>query len=628
MAGLEEVGIPGQEFLREALTNCSDPLKAIEEFQMENGILLPSLRTMLPLLDLHGLSRLEFHTSILEELKDRLLRQIEALGRMEGCDKDKKLKELLQKSFPVIKVPSLRPVVLCILQNMDRVEDKYLRQLVTNKELYQECGIQVKRQIWQDNQHLFGDEVYPLFQQYVKEKEDLLFDLKGTREFFSPSPKQRRQGEIIQRLVTVVGRNIKLYDTTLQFLRSLFHRTKNIHYCTLRSELLMALHDLEIQEITSVDPCHKFTWCLDACIREKNIEVKRSRELQSFLENSKNGHIEVLGQVCVCPSDIAMTLADPYAINFLATSTFKVLNYLIANETQPRGIRNNNNRISTFFYLLMLTEDLVVGAAKSGSNSAGPADEPGPECLGDHVQYHQGAQDCKSASSVNHRTSAKWRVLFQEPELVTKFLPSLMCVMVDDQVEFSASLYSTAAIQHGFCCYRCGASTLDFPSMTGRQPSPPLSTLAHPPTVLPTISRCLGWPACWACTRSFMPEVLPIYQRDPLCCAARQKDRQGLMRILGCLSSSHKDRAFEDTFLHTLVGLLIPMADEFATEDFCTVVFDEFFFVGLHENALCHCIKLLYHIFPKLPPSRLEVVMKQIEPIAKVKPIFSFVLVF
>jgi negative elongation factor B len=32
--GLEEIGIPGRDYLREALTNCSDPLKAIEEFQV------------------------------------------------------------------------------------------------------------------------------------------------------------------------------------------------------------------------------------------------------------------------------------------------------------------------------------------------------------------------------------------------------------------------------------------------------------------------------------------------------------------------------------------------------------------------------------------------------------------
>lgn len=32
--GLEDVGVPGQMFLRDALTSCTDPLKAIEEFQV------------------------------------------------------------------------------------------------------------------------------------------------------------------------------------------------------------------------------------------------------------------------------------------------------------------------------------------------------------------------------------------------------------------------------------------------------------------------------------------------------------------------------------------------------------------------------------------------------------------
>ena len=34
MSGLEEVGVPGPDHLREALTNCTDPLAAIEEFQV------------------------------------------------------------------------------------------------------------------------------------------------------------------------------------------------------------------------------------------------------------------------------------------------------------------------------------------------------------------------------------------------------------------------------------------------------------------------------------------------------------------------------------------------------------------------------------------------------------------
>ena len=101
--------------------------------------------------------------------------------------------------------------------------------------------------------------------------------------FVTGSPKSRRQAEVVQKLAEMIGTNVKLYDMTLQFLRTLFLRTRNVHYCTLRSELLMALHDREVQDVISVDPCHKFTWCLDACIRERNVDVKRSRELQVIL---------------------------------------------------------------------------------------------------------------------------------------------------------------------------------------------------------------------------------------------------------------------------------------------------------------------------------------------------------
>ena len=47
---LEDMGIAGKTFLQEALTNTTDPLGAIEEFQQENSILLPSLQPALPFL--------------------------------------------------------------------------------------------------------------------------------------------------------------------------------------------------------------------------------------------------------------------------------------------------------------------------------------------------------------------------------------------------------------------------------------------------------------------------------------------------------------------------------------------------------------------------------------------------
>lgn len=235
MSGLEELGIPGGDHLREALTVCSDPIKAIEEFQQNNGILLPSLKPALPFLDLHGVKRLEFHQSTLEEMRDKLLQRVGELAKT-GKDEDLKcLEDLLEKSFPVVKVKSVRPVVLCILKHLPEIKEHYLTAILEDKNLYTEAATEVKRQIWQDRQALFGDEVSPLFSQYITEKDTALFSHESAGlTFFLPTPKMRRQSEVVTKLVHMVGKSVKLYDMVLRFLRTLFLRTRNRHYCTLR----------------------------------------------------------------------------------------------------------------------------------------------------------------------------------------------------------------------------------------------------------------------------------------------------------------------------------------------------------------------------------------------------------
>ncbi|KMQ87657.1 negative elongation factor b-like protein [Lasius niger] len=451
--GLEDLGIPGPVFLRDALTSCTDPLKAIEEFQLENGILLPSLRPMLPLLDLHGVRRLDFHASVLEELREKLIKQINEIG-VERADKgaagDRRLKELLSKSFPAVRVTGLRPVVMCILRNTPHIEEKYLRVLVGEKELYNDADTEVKRQIWKDNQSLFGDEVSPLFSRYIIEKEQILFDHRNLNSlFFTPSPKVRRQGEVVQKLAHMIGHSVKLYDMVLQFLRTLFLRTKNIHYCTLRAELLMALHDLEVQDIISVDPCHKFTWCLDACIREKNVDVKRSRELQGFLDS----------------------------IKFFIERTGAGVGG--SNEALPR-----ENAV-----LVLLLRMLALGLSA-------------------------------------------WQMIdsqdFKEPKLdiqvVTKFLPALMSLMVDDQIrQLNCKLppdereSAIAIIEHS----------------------------GPPPDACQAYAQLSGVAAVLS-----MYYALHVGGGGGV--GRGRGDARGLMRVLATLPNCQAQRAFEDPFLHTL----------------------------------------------------------------------------
>ncbi|XP_069465822.1 negative elongation factor B [Ambystoma mexicanum] len=382
-SGLQDLGVANGEDLKETLTNCTEPLKAIEQFQTENGVLLPSLQSALPFLDLHSIPRLEFHQTVFDELREKLLDRVSVIAS-EGKDEERysKLEELLEKCFSLVKMPSIQPVVMCVMKHLPKVPEKKLKLVMADKDLYKACAVEVKRQIWQDNQALYGDEVSPLLKQYILEKENILFssDVSALHNFFSLSPKMRRQGEVVQKLTQMIGKNVKLYDMVLQFLRTLFLRTRNVHYCTLRAELLMSLHDLDISEICSVDPCHKFTWCLDACIREKFVDNKRARELQGFLDGVKKGQEQMLG-------DLSMILCDPFAINTLALSTIRNLQELIGQDALPRESPD----------LLLLVRMLSLG---------------------------HGAWDMID--------SQIFREPKLEPELITRFLPLLQSFVVDD----------------------------------------------------------------------------------------------------------------------------------------------------------------------------------------------------
>lgn len=521
--GLEDLGMSGGDFLREALTNCADPLAAIEEFQSENGILLPSLKPALPFLDLHDIRRLDFHTSVVEELREKLLQRISCLANSNDDERFKKLEALLLKCYPAIKVNTLRPVVMCILKHLPQIKEEHLVQIAANKEYYDEASTEVKRQIWQDNQPLFGDEVSPLFSQYIKEKENTVFGHEnGTLIFYVPSPRVRRQGEVVQKLVHMIGRSLQLYDMVLQFLRTLFLRTHNNHYCTLRTELLMALHDLEIHEICSIDPSHKFTWCIDACIRERFVDTKRARELQGFLDNIKRNQEQVLG-------DLAMILRDPFAMHTVALSAVKALQHCINCEMLPR----DNT------HLLLLVRLMALGLNAWDMIDGQVFKEPK---LG--------------------------------PELFSKFLPYVVNMLVDDQLRSVCSRFPDAAVP----------------------------TISPPPDLFLTVLKLTN-----------IGSVIVMYYTLHV---SRQKDKLATMTILPTLVHCENERAFDETFLHTLVSYLIIMAEDFGQEDFCIAVFDEFFLLGIKSKpcVVRHILRLLWYIHHRLPPTRLKSLLQMISP--------------
>uniref|UniRef100_A0A8C8JM74 Negative elongation factor complex member B n=1 Tax=Oncorhynchus tshawytscha TaxID=74940 RepID=A0A8C8JM74_ONCTS len=511
-AGLPELGISNGEDLKETLTNCTEPLKAIDQFQTENGILLPTLQSALPFLDLHGTPRLEFHQSVFDELCDKLMERVATIA--EGKDEDRygKLKELLEKSFPLVKMPSIQPVVMQVLKHLPKVPEKKLKLVMADKELYKVCAVEVKRQIWQENQALFGDEVSPLLKHYIVAKEAALFssDLSILHNFFSPSPKARRQGEVVLKLTQMIGKNVKLYDMVLQFLRTLFLRTRNVHYCTLRAELLMSLHDLDISEICSVDSCHK-VWP-NSCVQHVFYVTKMLMVLLS--------------------RDLSMILCDPFSSNTLVLSTVRNLQELLSQDALPRDSPD----------LMLLLRMLSLG---------------------------QGAWDMIDSQ------------VFKEPrlelEVVTRFLPAMLSVLVDD--------YTFTVEQ--------------------KLPSEEKTSLSYPTALPDNFNKYLqeNRVAC----------EMGLYYALHI---AKQRNKNALQRLLPALVETYNDMASGDIFLHLLTAHLTLLSDEFGNEEFCSAVFDGFLLNSFSskDNVHRHNLRLLLHLHQKVLPSCVETLVKTLEP--------------
>lgn len=283
-----------ENYIERVFEETEDGLDTISSVQEEARVRISSMHPALPILDLHGVTRTGVHDSLFADLQTKLLSRVDELDQ-------KGLAKLLEKCFRHITSKELRGVCLQIMQKLPEVDEKYLLHISDNQELYQACPIEVKRQIWQTNQGFFGEAVSPLLDLYIAEKESILFSTHDTGEkkaptsFLSIPPKVRRQSQVMQDLVHMVHSSQDLYSTLLQFLRTLFLRTQVSHYCTLRADVLMCLHELDSTgRLCESDPCHKFAWCLDACIRAGFVDEKKSRELYSFLEGIEPGK-ETLG---------------------------------------------------------------------------------------------------------------------------------------------------------------------------------------------------------------------------------------------------------------------------------------------------------------------------------------------
>uniref|UniRef100_A0A915NGI0 Negative elongation factor B n=1 Tax=Meloidogyne floridensis TaxID=298350 RepID=A0A915NGI0_9BILA len=327
LGDLEKCGIATSNNLRELLTTCADPVEAIKQFQVANSVQLPSLKPVMKLLDLHGISRADYHETVITELTERLVSKLRSLGNNQTPENVHRLERHLERCFRLYRVPRIRPI-----------------------ELYDQCSVSVRQQIWVKNETLFLESIEPILDSYISEerRQHLIFGEKGSdvlneslseghgQQLLSPGINVTSSffaGEVAtkqRQLISMIGLREQLYTRLVDTLRERFLATENPYYCSLRFDLLMALRDVNMEFYV----CHDFAWCLDACskhLRTKHLDVQQLNKLKTLLESGGGGK-KCQNKAIIIP-EMAMIAGDPHILHLIASFAVKMLR---DNAASPR----------------------------------------------------------------------------------------------------------------------------------------------------------------------------------------------------------------------------------------------------------------------------------------------------
>ena len=126
-------------------------------------------------------------------------------------------------------------------------------------------------------------------------RESLLLTSTCYTTFFKAN---MRHKQFVIEIAKLIGTSHKLYQSTMNHLSTLFLKTHNCFYSSLRSQLLIQLHQMHNHDVlnsivtngqgdTHGENLIKFSNLINSCLKEKKLETKRAKELETIMEWKK-----------------------------------------------------------------------------------------------------------------------------------------------------------------------------------------------------------------------------------------------------------------------------------------------------------------------------------------------------
>ncbi|KAI7861575.1 cofactor of BRCA1-domain-containing protein [Spinellus fusiger] len=297
---------PAEETIKAHLSQSGDPLEAIRTIQKIYGLDLPGIEALYPLLDLAGYSRQEVHRHCLDALNKAIMERIE---NPEFTLED--FHELYQRTSPHIAIPLMQPIPMALLKKFEKhVSEEVLSQLKSNPNVFENCPLNIKQRLWKQDEVFFQEQMLTVLNDYHHNEQLQTLAMNLKPESYQGIIEERRSHPIIIKIMDIIGGDPKLYTMFMTMLRLVFEATPYPSLSSLRVDLLMNVHDQDIEEVYKIDECHQLIWSLDTCIRSQNMDEAIIGKIKECFDKTVNGQ--------PLYAEFAMILMDPIISNFLS----------------------------------------------------------------------------------------------------------------------------------------------------------------------------------------------------------------------------------------------------------------------------------------------------------------------
>ncbi|KAJ2908402.1 hypothetical protein GGI21_002921, partial [Coemansia aciculifera] len=313
------VGNAGKENLK-SLMSAQRPQQAIKEFGEQNSLDIPAADTIYELLDSLGHNRRSIHSLALDSVVAAALKQIHGAP----LSPDMHL-ALLTQLRPYLWVPRLRQLPLALLARQPQLPMPLdIRDaILMTPDLYNACGLAIKRKLWLLDVPLFEAYMMPLIRTYANSAE--LREL--SREMSNDCARRRREHPALAAIANSIDTNLQLYMQTLGMVRTLFLETRDTALGTLRLDLAMAMYDNDVTDVVNNDVCYVLARSLDACVTKQMMDDAETNRLQTFFD----GFVDELKSDDTPYGEIALILSSPFVRHMLAQHVLSILEDIAPN---------------------------------------------------------------------------------------------------------------------------------------------------------------------------------------------------------------------------------------------------------------------------------------------------------